>query len=168
MVTLTTMTADECWERIGRGGVGRIGFDRGRGPRIHPVDYAVAEGALYLRTAPGTELADFVTMFGDGAFVSFEVDQVSGESAERWSVLMAAHVETLSESEVARLGRDQEPVPAPEGTRPLVVRLRPVEVTGRRLVAAAAPTHPVAPDPHRGPGVAPVAGVRRRTDYWLG
>lgn len=168
MWQLTSMTETECWERVGSRGMARIGFDRGRGPRIHPVDYTVIEDAVYLRTAPGTELADFISMFGDGSLVSFEIDQLSAQEGERWSVLMAAHVEVVPEDEARAVRPRQDPVPSPSDARPLLVRLRPVELTGRRLVDEPAPGRASAPDPHRGPAEEPGAGSRRLPDYWLG
>ncbi|QZY30366.1 pyridoxamine 5'-phosphate oxidase family protein [Nocardioides coralli] len=132
MPTLTSMSSSECWQQLGERGVGRIGFDRGRGPRIHPVDYAVHDRRIYVRTSRDSELADFVAMFGDGALVSFEVDQVTDVTDGRWSVLIAARIDTPpTDGEEAAL---EQPTPTPSGHRGFLVRLSPVEVTGRRLV----------------------------------
>jgi hypothetical protein len=164
MVTLTSMTSDECWQLLGSRGVGRIGFDRGRGPRIHPVDYTVHDRTVYVRTEAGTELGDFVAMFGNGALVSFEVDQLSGDVGERWSVLVAARTDMPGQDEVGGLRPDREPSPTPAGARTVLVRLKPVEVTGRRLVEPATPETTGQASPPTVPG----PGSRRLTDYWLG
>ena len=131
MSALEMLTLSECWDRLRSQHVGRIGFDRGRGPRIHPVGYAVRGGDLLLTTSEDSELGSFVRMFGGGALVSFETDQVDATKGEQWSVLVGARVEEV-ETDVAQ-GRVPE---APVGHDQMVVRLTPIEVTGRRMTGA--------------------------------
>ena len=50
MTYLETLTPDECWRLLGKRVVGRVGFDVGRGPRIHPVNYRVDGRSVVLRT----------------------------------------------------------------------------------------------------------------------
>jgi nitroimidazol reductase NimA-like FMN-containing flavoprotein (pyridoxamine 5'-phosphate oxidase superfamily) len=128
MSELEMLTLSECWDRLRSQQVGRIGFDRGRGPRIHPVGYAVRGGDLLLTTSEDSELGSFVRMFGGGALVSFEADQVDPAQGERWSVLVGARVAEVDAD--AAQGRVPE---APPGHDEMVVRLTPVEVTGRRM-----------------------------------
>ena len=123
---LENLTEDECWDLLRSQRVGRIGFDRGRGPRIHPVSYAVRGGDLVITTSEGSELGSFVRMFADGSHVSFEVDRVDGSWSERWSVLVLARI-SLDDS-----GGGVDPH-VPTGHDELVVRLTPLEVTGRRI-----------------------------------
>jgi nitroimidazol reductase NimA-like FMN-containing flavoprotein (pyridoxamine 5'-phosphate oxidase superfamily) len=131
MSALEKLTLSECWDRLRSQQVGRIGFDRGRGPRIHPVGYVVRGGDLLLTTSEDSELGSFVRMFGGGALVSFETDQVDATKGERWSVLVGARVEQV-EADAA-----QSRVPeAPRGHDQIVVRLTPVEVSGRRMTEA--------------------------------
>jgi nitroimidazol reductase NimA-like FMN-containing flavoprotein (pyridoxamine 5'-phosphate oxidase superfamily) len=131
MSELETLTLSECWERLRSQQVGRIGFDRGRGPRIHPVGYAVRGGDLLLTTSADSELGAFVRMFGGGAFVSFEADQVDPSRGQQWSVLVGARV--AEDDPDAAGSRVPE---APLGHGEMVVRLTPVEVTGRRMTGA--------------------------------
>ncbi len=145
MPRLATMTAEECWRQLGAEGVGRIGFDRGRGPRIHPVNYTVADQVLYLRTAAESEFGAFVEMFAPGAFVAFEVDQLDSVDRDRWSVLVTARVRRSDQETRQRLLPGKVPVPAPVGPRPVLVRLEPVEITGRQLVDSETDTEEVAP-----------------------
>lgn len=133
MDELAELTVDECWQRLGPEGVGRIGFDRGRGPRIHPVNYTAADGTLYVRTSGSSELGSFVDMFADGAWVSFEVDHLVGD--DRWSVLVVARASRPDLVGGDELPPDRIPVPTPGGPHDTLVRLTPVEVTGRRLAA---------------------------------
>ena len=88
-----SMTAAECWQLVGSRGVGRIGFDAGSGPRIHPVDYSCDGSDVYVRTAPTSELARFTRIFAKGGVVSFETDQLDASRGECWSVLISGSVE---------------------------------------------------------------------------
>lgn len=133
MQTLATLTPEECWRRMGAGGVGRIGFDRGRGPRIHPVNYSVVDRVVYVRTSRSSELGDFLELFADGALVSFEVDQLDPHEGDRWSVLVVARPEEGTDAMVDSLRPGHDPEPEPTGRRDMVVRLVPVAVSGRRL-----------------------------------
>jgi nitroimidazol reductase NimA-like FMN-containing flavoprotein (pyridoxamine 5'-phosphate oxidase superfamily) len=168
MGTMVTMTTAECWQRLGAEGVGRIGFDRGRGPRIHPVNYTVVDRTVHVRTTDRSEFGSFVAMFSDGALVSFEVDQVAPTAGERWSVLVAARVDRLS-PEQNTLAPGQVPSPDPTGPHPVLVRLTPIEITGRRLIDPAPHADAVRPDPgtrHRRRAGEP--GSRQIPSTWLG
>ena len=132
MAELETLTLEECWEHLRSGHVGRIGFDRGRGPRIHPVDYTVRDGELVVSTSRASELGMFAQMFADGARVSFEVDDVDAQAVEQWSVCVGARIRRSDDAAEPA----PEAGPRPDGHDDLVLRLAPVEVTGRRLVVA--------------------------------
>jgi nitroimidazol reductase NimA-like FMN-containing flavoprotein (pyridoxamine 5'-phosphate oxidase superfamily) len=127
MSDLQTLNPDECWEHLRRHRIGRIGFNRGRGDRIHPVDYTVDGEELVLGTSPDSELGMFFLLFSAGALVPFEVDELAEDAAERWSVLVRG-----------QLRATETPPPTavvtPEGHDELWLRLVPVQVTGRRLL----------------------------------
>ena len=133
MTGLEPLTWDECWAHLEAHRVGRVGFDRGRGPRIHPVDYAVRDGTLLVTTSRASELGMFAQMFADGARVAFEIDDVDGEGSERWSVCVGALVDVLDTTQ----GTPPEVSGAPAGHDELVLSMTPVEVTGRRRLASA-------------------------------
>ncbi len=160
MPRFAKMTAEECWRRLGAEGVGRIGFNRGRGPRIHPVNYTVVDQVLYVRTAADSEFDGFVTMFSAGAFVAFEVDQLDSGGRDRWSVLVTARVCRSDQETRQRLLPGKVPVPAPAGPRPVLVRVDPVEITGRQLIDSETDTEEVTP--------AVVGRSRRLPSNWLG
>jgi uncharacterized protein len=129
---IESMSELECWQRVGRRGVGRIGYDAGSGPRIHPVDYTSDGTDIYVLTSDASELARFTRLFALGGVATFEVDQLDFERGDRWSVLFSARVVEAG----AAAPRDLSLVPAttPRGQRDWWVRLRPRQVTGRRLV----------------------------------
>jgi nitroimidazol reductase NimA-like FMN-containing flavoprotein (pyridoxamine 5'-phosphate oxidase superfamily) len=130
---MDALTERECWDLLRARNVGRIGFDRGRGLRIHPVHYRVSDGHLSVTTSRDSELGMFSQMFADGALVSLEVDQLEDEAAERWSVLVNARVEAVDGDEAADTGDTPPDAPRPPaGHDELTLLLTPVEITGRR------------------------------------
>jgi nitroimidazol reductase NimA-like FMN-containing flavoprotein (pyridoxamine 5'-phosphate oxidase superfamily) len=135
VVRMEPLTVSECWDRLRSHRVGRIGFDRGRGPRIHPVGYTVRGGDLLVTTARDSELGMFAALFADGGTVSFEVDEIQDGAVEQWSVLVGARVAGAEPgSPTARVAAAEGAVPPPDGHDEVVLRLVPVEVTGRRRV----------------------------------
>ncbi|MFF1874043.1 pyridoxamine 5'-phosphate oxidase family protein [Streptomyces sp. CB03911] len=87
---LVHLTDEECWDRIGARGVGRIALPTRPGPTVVPVNYLVDAGTLAYRTDPhGAAAAE------PGAAVSFQVDRVDDHLTSGWSVLVtgtAGHV----------------------------------------------------------------------------
>jgi pyridoxamine 5'-phosphate oxidase-like protein len=138
VVRMEPLTVSECWDRLREHRVGRVGFDRGRGPRIHPVSYAVRGGDLFVTTSRDSELGMFAALFADGGTVSFELDEIADGAVEQWSVLVGARVGGSEPAPgtppVPAAGAPRDAVPPPDGHDELVLRLVPVEVTGRRRV----------------------------------
>ncbi|MFD0279435.1 pyridoxamine 5'-phosphate oxidase family protein [Kitasatospora sp. NPDC127111] len=126
---LLHLTESECWKLIGTHGVGRIGLPVQPGPAVHPVNYAVDDGAIVYRTAARGAAAP-----SDGSPVSFQVDRIDDHLSQGWSVLLlgeAHHVVDPDEEE--RLSLLPGATPWVGGARPLWVRVRVDEVTGRRI-----------------------------------
>jgi nitroimidazol reductase NimA-like FMN-containing flavoprotein (pyridoxamine 5'-phosphate oxidase superfamily) len=124
------LSVDECWQRVGDNVVGRLGFDVGRGPRIHPMNYAVDGRTVVLRTSRNSELALFAELFADGSRLAFEVDQIDHRRHHGWSVLMDGHLAPLAPGQGHA---PAAPHPWPDGERDVLIRFMPVTVTGRTL-----------------------------------
>ena len=133
MTDLETLTSDECWRLLGKRVVGRVGFDVGHGPRIHPVNYRVDGRSVVLRTTEDAELTRFVEMFAAGSLVAFEVDEIDYEWHNGWSVLIEGRIERVDAPEELHRLHDVCPRPWVCGTRDVVARVTPGEVTGRRV-----------------------------------
>ena len=133
MTDLETLTPDECWRLLGKRVVGRVGFDIGHGPRIHPVNYRVDGRSVVLRTTEDAELARFVEMFADGSLVAFEVDEIDYEWHNGWSVLIEGRIERVDDVEQLHRLHAAWPRPWVDGARNVVARVTPREITGRRL-----------------------------------
>lgn len=126
---LLHLSEAECWELVGGHGIGRIGLPVRPGPVVYPVNYVVDAGAIAYRT--GVRAA---TAAADGSPVSFQVDHIDDRLSRGWSVLAlgeAHHVGAPDEEE--RLSLLPGAVPWAGGSRPLWVRIRVDEITGRRI-----------------------------------
>ncbi|GAA4559306.1 pyridoxamine 5'-phosphate oxidase family protein [Planotetraspora kaengkrachanensis] len=126
---------DECLRLIAPGGVGRVAFGVYAGPVIFPVNYALVEGVVLIRTAFGGPMDEDLRSGVEGCelMIAFEVDRFDYTKQEGWSVLIrggAHHV--VSESErAAAVSTGLESWAG--GERDLYIKVVPVEITGRRI-----------------------------------
>ncbi|HEX6166199.1 MAG TPA: pyridoxamine 5'-phosphate oxidase family protein [Acidimicrobiales bacterium] len=128
---LELLEEHEAWALLRAGVVGRVGVTIGAMPAIFPVNYAVLDDdAVVFRTAPGSKLSAAAS----DAVVAFEVDDYDRADRSGWSVLVVGRSEVVHDLDVTRkvLAADLEPYA--DGTRTSIVRIRPVFVSGRRIV----------------------------------
>lgn len=117
----------ECWELLEQAPLGRIALAAAGEVDIFPINFAVHDGALWFRTAPGTKLLELTVH----PRVALEIDGWDDEKA--YSVVVKGVAERLEHgSEIAEAERI--------GLAPWVptlkyrwVRIRPHSVTGRRF-----------------------------------
>ena len=152
------LTFDECVRALDAGTVGRVAMCLPSGPRIVPVNYAVQDDAVVIRTSPYSELGTY----GVGALLAFEVDDFDVDLREGWSVVVHGRCERIDDfDEIARLQHGWDPDPWAGGVRSLYLRLPWTSLTGRRLGGSAlAGSLPAGPHP-RQPGPA-LRRVKRR------
>lgn len=130
MGLLREMTAEECVELMAAGVVGRAAICTPEGPHVVPVNYAVDGDSIVFRTTPYSVLGTYAWA-GD---IAFEVDHIDPAARQGWSVVARGHgemVEDIEEIEEIRWAHD--PKPWADGPRPLFVRLRWRELSGRRI-----------------------------------
>ncbi len=72
--TFRELTTREAHALLERNHVGRIAYSFRNRVDIEPISYVFADGAIYMRTAPGTKL----TLLAHVPWVAFEVDEVEG------------------------------------------------------------------------------------------
>ena len=119
----------DCYRLLGARGIGRIAFDTAAGTAVLPVNYAVAQGTVVIRTGTGSLIA----AHGDGR-VAFEVDHFDVELGQGWSVLVRGDAHrVLQPGEARNLTEGCDLRPWPEGEHDLFVRIVPVQITGRRI-----------------------------------
>lgn len=119
----------ECMRLLSSTRLGRVGFTSSAGPQVLPVNHTVLDGSIVFRTELYTSLADGTR----GSTVAFESDELDDRMRSGWSVLVvgrAEHVEDPDEMTdvFRRMGQPWAP-----GSRPLIARIVPSEVTGRRF-----------------------------------
>jgi transcriptional regulator with XRE-family HTH domain len=127
---LTSLTAEECSALIAPGGVGRVLFvEPGRGPVAIPVNYRMDGADVVFRTGAGAGIAGSIRQ----GPVSFDVDHLDEALGEGWSVLVTGTARVITDpselDRVAALGVE----PWAGGERPVYVRLRVRQVTGRAI-----------------------------------
>ncbi|MFD2026868.1 pyridoxamine 5'-phosphate oxidase family protein [Promicromonospora aerolata] len=125
--SITPMTEDECWEFLSMQPIGRLGTAVAGEPEIFPLNFAVADRAIYFHTIPGTKVAEVAV----NARVAFEVDQWGPEIA--YSVLVKGTAEILETEADIAAAESTDLVSYLDDTRDTWVRITPDAVTGRRL-----------------------------------
>ena len=120
----------ECMQLLGSVRLGRVGWAGAEGPSVLPVNHSVIEGNVVFRTDLYSSLADGTR----SGTVAFEADELDDRLQSGWSVLVlgrAEHVEDPAEMAdlFHRMGQPWAP-----GSRPLVARVIPSQVTGRRFL----------------------------------
>ncbi|MBB6549257.1 nitroimidazol reductase NimA-like FMN-containing flavoprotein (pyridoxamine 5'-phosphate oxidase superfamily) [Nonomuraea rubra] len=113
---------------------GRIVFTRHALPAIRPVNHVVVDGAIVIRSSPGTILGSHVAPAE--AVVAYEADELDGHERLGWSVIITGVARLVTEpGEAARLRAVLTPWVA--GEMEQVIRIQPEIVTGFELVPAA-------------------------------
>ena len=126
--TLNVLDREEClillrWESIGRLGVSRPG----QAPLVVPINFELVDG----------DRVHFRCDLGDMALhalehpVSFEVDRFDPYRRVGWSVLVQGTAQLLTVDEETAL--DARPDPWAPGERPLLARIVPESITGRKV-----------------------------------
>jgi uncharacterized protein len=118
---------EESWALLAAEQFGRLGYHLVDEIHVVPVNYAVHESALLVRTAAGNKLLA-AEMRSE---VGFEIDGFEDVDLA-WSVLVRGHLRRLDERR-ARLVADQVPSWVPT-LKYDVVELVPEVVVGRRLL----------------------------------
>lgn len=130
MAEIEELSYAECRGLLAGGVFGRLALCTAAGPRILPVNYSVVGESVVFRTSAYGVVA---TRDWNG-LLAFEVDHVDYGDQRGWSVVAVgpgARVEDTDELDLIK--RTWDPRPWAAGTRPLYVRLKWTELTGRRL-----------------------------------
>lgn len=127
---LDVLAVPDCWRLLDAHGVGRIAFlaEQNGMPHVHPLNYAVSDHRLIVRTRAGSLLDQTVGRSGHGCPASFEVDHIDDPQHEGWSVLLRG-VAALTDPG----GEPAAAEPWAGGVRVRQVCLTPQAVTGRRI-----------------------------------
>ena len=120
----------ECERLLRLGVVGRVALSTPDGPHIIPVNYAVVDDTVVVRTSSYSVLGTY----GPNAMLAFEVDHIDHDRHVGWRVVARGRgwIE-LDPVEVARIRDSWQPRPWAEGNRALYLRIRWDSLTGRSL-----------------------------------
>jgi len=128
------LDADACWELLAASDFGRLAVATERGVDIFPMNYLVRDRTLYLRSAPGSKLAEMMQR----PTVAFEADGILRR--DRWSVVVKGDAERLGfDAEITESGvlglHSQNP-----SDKWNYVRITPEAISGRRFTSARRPS----------------------------
>jgi nitroimidazol reductase NimA-like FMN-containing flavoprotein (pyridoxamine 5'-phosphate oxidase superfamily) len=123
---LAILDRPECETLLATQRVGRVGLST---PIVLPVQYAMFDGDVVFRTAPGEKLIAAVL----GRTVAFEVDDFDVSARSGWSVVVIGEAEEVTDrGELARM-QELDLDPWAGELRDRFVRIHTDEVTGRRI-----------------------------------
>lgn len=126
------LSTSECETLLRAGVAGRVALVTPTGPHIVPVNYAVVDGAVVIRTSPYSVLGTY----GRDTTLAFEVDQLDHTRQRGWSVVARGRGEAVHDADaIERIRRVRDPRPWISGSRALFLRLHWTELTGRQLGA---------------------------------
>jgi nitroimidazol reductase NimA-like FMN-containing flavoprotein (pyridoxamine 5'-phosphate oxidase superfamily) len=128
---LEILARQQCLDLMAQPAIGRIALSLGALPVVLPVNFALFDGDVLIRTGPGTKLRAAAT----NAVVAFEVDEVDPSDHTGWSVLVQGVAREITDE--ATLARAR-----------LVPHLRIASqvVSGRRLTSISAVAQQAAGD----------------------
>jgi nitroimidazol reductase NimA-like FMN-containing flavoprotein (pyridoxamine 5'-phosphate oxidase superfamily) len=124
------LSPDECRELLSAGLVGRVAVCTPLGPHIVPVNYAVVDDSVVLRTSPYSVLGGHAR----GTILALEIDQFDYDSQRGWSVIARGRADAVTGAEeLDHIRSVWDPQAWAAGQRNLYLRIRWSELTGRRL-----------------------------------
>jgi len=127
---LEILSDRQCWSLLDATPIGRLAFVHEGEAKVLPVNYAVVDHQIAFRTGRGAK-------FGVASMerpVSFEVDQWDDIGRTGWSVLIEGMITMVTdEDDEDRLNQIGLHPWAPNSNDPVWVRLRPTNISGRRI-----------------------------------
>jgi len=126
---LEELSRAECLRLLATVAIGRISYTRRALPAVEPVNFALDDGAIVIRTDAGGKLS----AAAHRAVVAFQADQLDLVLRSGWSVTVVGQCEEVTDAgDVARLDELRLESWAP-GSRNHFLRIVPAIVTGRKL-----------------------------------
>lgn len=128
-----TISETECLDLLTTHSLGRLAVVVSGRPLIFPVNYALGDRVIAIRTVEGTKLAA-----ARNSYVAFEIDSHDPDAGIGWSVLVQGVAYEITEAvdRQSRLARRLPVRPLPSGLRAHWLGIHPVAITGRRFRTA--------------------------------
>jgi len=126
---LELLAPEECEQLLAQRNVGRVGVSVGALPVVLPVNYAMLDGDVVIRTGAGTKLDAALA----GCVVAFEIDHVDPFYHEGWSVLVQGRATVINDPAQVDAARRLPLRPWAPGSRDRYVRIPAEVISGRRI-----------------------------------
>ena len=123
------LTEATCRRHLAAESVGRIALVSDGRVDMFPVNYAMSDGAVVIRTRLGGALASL----GDRADVVFEIDELDHRYHTGWSVVVHGRAERVTDPAAVERLEALDIQPWAGGRRPDWIRIEPTDLTGRRI-----------------------------------
>ena len=148
---MVELSPAECWRLLRREEVGRLAVSIADHPDIFPINYVVDGESIVFRSGAGTKLAAAVL----GRAVAFEIDGYDALAGDAWSVVIKGTARPV-EHMLEYFEADDLPLfPWHASPKPNIVRIEPVEVSGRSFHVVERPALDTAPPEHTKPYMPP-------------
>ncbi|GAB2450535.1 pyridoxamine 5'-phosphate oxidase family protein [Xylanimonas ulmi] len=121
------LTEDETWEILGKHQIGRLATAVGGDVEIFPVNFAATNRRIFVRTAPGSKLAEIAV----NGHVAFEVDEVGADLA--YSVVLKGAAEILEHDDDITDAEATGLLTFLDTHKPVWLRITPTAMSGRRF-----------------------------------
>jgi nitroimidazol reductase NimA-like FMN-containing flavoprotein (pyridoxamine 5'-phosphate oxidase superfamily) len=129
--TFSGISPERCAELLQTQTVGRVAWQASRTTEILPVTYVWHENSVIFRTSPYGPLSEL----NQPTDVAFEIDDVDQQHHQGWSVVVHGRAEgVVRPDQVVRLWAVSG-VPWAPGMRNLLIRITPIQLTGRQISA---------------------------------
>jgi nitroimidazol reductase NimA-like FMN-containing flavoprotein (pyridoxamine 5'-phosphate oxidase superfamily) len=127
---LSAIGEQECFELLAGQNLGRLAVIRDGRPEIFPVNYALDDRTVVIRTAAGVKLD-----FGSFSHVALEVEQIDTKSREGWVVVLKGFAEEVTDAGDTWSVHAREAARDPwvQGDHEHFLAISHAEVSGRRL-----------------------------------
>lgn len=127
---LSQLGREECLRLLRTRSVARLAYVARAGrPDIVPVNYALLDGDVLIRSGPGPKLQAAERR----EWVALEVDDIDDAGRTGWSVVVVGRARRLTAAEQAAIAPDALPVTWADGPRTALIRIRVERLDGRRL-----------------------------------
>jgi nitroimidazol reductase NimA-like FMN-containing flavoprotein (pyridoxamine 5'-phosphate oxidase superfamily) len=127
---LQHLSVAECWTLLSLSPVGRVGVLVDSAPEIYPVNFVVDQDTILFRTDPGSKLRGL----DRSPAVCFEADGLHLDDLTGWSVLVKGRAVELHDVEELQHASSLPLRFWSIGEKAHWIRIKPTEVTGRRIV----------------------------------
>jgi uncharacterized protein len=126
---LEELSRAECLRLLGTVPIGRLAYTRQALPAVDPVNFALDEGTIVIRTDAAGKLA----AASRGAVVAFQADDLDLALRSGWSVTAVGRCEEVTDAgDIARLDQLDLQSWVPDAKNHFL-RIMPAIVTGRKL-----------------------------------